>query len=409
MMKAGAQNNFDKKSQHTIREFLGLKGNVVPLLVITLLIYTAEKLWERFLPKYFEGIGATFLIIGGLGFLQNMLGALWSLAGGYIAGRFGTRKSFLIFNLFAITGYVTAIVFTSWIAIFIGMIFFSAWSNVSLPASMSLIVDSLGKKKTVMGISMHSFIRRIPMALGPVIGGVLISHYGIVAGVKLSFAVSIILCLAGMIIQTGLKDIKNQNISILNPVSLWKKMDSRLKNLLLSDILIRFCEQIPYVFVVIWCIDNLKVSPTFFGVLTAVEMTVAALIYIPVASFSDRMEKKPFIVITFLFFSAFPMFLFLSKNWLSLVLAFVIRGLKEFGEPTRKALITELCPAGLKSEAFGLYYFVRDSTVAFAAFLGGWLWIKGPVINFTTATVFGILGSVFFIIFGRETSHPGKK
>lgn len=395
-----------KKSSpdHSITDFLGLKGNVVSLLIVTLLIYSAEKLWERFLPKYFENIGASILIIGGLGFLQNMLGALWALQGGYLSDKLGTRKSFLLFSLLAITGYVIAIVFTSWLAVFVGMIFFSAWSNISLPASMSLISGTLGSRKTVMGISMHSFIRRIPMAAGPVIGGLIITHYGVVHGIKISFAISILLCLLGMIFLLRIDSPKDPDYEAIRPYALWKQMVPGYKNLLLSDILIRFCEQIPYVFVVIWCLDYIKISPARFGILTALEMLAAALIYIPVARYSDRLEKKPFVVVTFIFFTVFPVILYFSKSYTLLIFAFLIRGLKEFGEPTRKAMITDFCPPGSKARSFGLYYFVRDFTVSFAAFLGGWLWMKSPELNLITASCFGAIGTVLFIFFGKDTS-----
>ena len=391
--------------KQTLAGFLGLKGNVVSLLIITLLIYSGEKLWERFLPKYFETIGATVLIIGGLGFLQNMLGAIWALQGGYLADKLGTRKSFLLFNLLAIAGYLIAIIFTNWIAVFIGMIFFSAWSNISLPGSMSLITDALGSKKSVMGISMHSFIRRIPMAIGPVIGGIIIMHYGVVHGIKISFAISVLLCLTGMIFQFRMKDQKTTEYESVHPVILWRQMDIRLKNLLVSDILIRFCEQIPYVFVVIWCLDRLKISPEHFGVLTAIEMIVAALVYIPVASFSEKLEKKPFVAVTFFFFTIFPLILFFSRSYYALMIAFIIRGLKEFGEPTRKALITDLCPPESKARTFGLYYFLRDFTVSFAAFLGGLLWMQSPGLNLFSAAFFGMLGTLYFIFFGKGTSR----
>lgn len=391
-----------KEEKQTAAEFLGLKGNVVSLLIITLLIYSAEKLWERFLPKYFESIGATVLIIGGLGFLQNMLGAIWALQGGYLADRYGSRKSFFLFNFLAIAGYLIAIIFTNWFAVFIGMIFFSAWSNISLPGSMSLIIDALGNKKSVMGISMHSFIRRIPMAVGPLIGGFMIMHFGVIHGIKISFAISIFLCLSGIIFQFRIKDQKKQEYKFIHPVLLWRQMDVRLKRLLVSDIFIRFCEQIPYVFVVLWCLDNLKISPAHFGLLTAVEMIVAALVYIPVASFSDKLERKPFVVITFFFFTIFPLILFFSKSYSVLLIAFTIRGLKEFGEPTRKAMITDFCPSETRARTFGLYYFVRDFVVSFAAFLGGLLWMQSPKLNLLSATCFGALGTLFFILFGKE-------
>lgn len=386
-----------------IKDFLGLKRNVVLLMVLIIFILTGEKTWERFIPKYLEGIGSSLIIIGGFGFLQNFLGAFWSLPGGYIADRVGNKKAFLIFNLMAIGGYVIAIIFTSWIAVFIGMIFFSAWNAISLPASMSLIGKSLGTHKTAMGISMHSIIRRFPMMIGPVIGGFLITGYGLVTGIKLSFGISIILCVIGIFFQQKMTVDSVIAQEKIHPLQLWKRFDSRLKNLLVSDILIRFCEQIPYVFVVIWCLDTIKISPEQFGFLTAIEMITAAVIYIPVASFSDKLERKPFIVITFIFFVVFPLFLYFSRSYLLLIFAFIIRGLKEFGEPTRKALILELSVKNAEARSFGLYYFIRDMIVSVAAFSGGLLWSISPEVNLFTAFAAGIAGTLFFVFYGKGT------
>ena len=384
--------------------FLGLKRNIVLLLSLTVVILTGEKLWERFLPKYIEGIGASTFVIGGLGFLQNMLNAFWALPGGYLSDKLGHRKSLFVFNIMAVIGYMIAILFDNWLAVFIGMIFFSAWSAVSLPASMSLITDTLKHSKTAMGISMHSIVRRVPMAIGPIIGGILISSLGLVNGIKAAFAASIFLCLVGMIFQWRIRSAAVESYETIHPFTLWKRIDPRLKNLLVSDILIRFCEQIPYVFVVIWCLDVLRISPEKFGVLTAIEMMTAALIYIPVASFSDRMERRPFVLITFIFFTIFPVVLYYSNSFATLCVAFFVRGLKEFGEPTRKAIILDLSPQYAKARAYGLYYFIRDFIVSFAALLGGWLWYFSPAVNFFTATAFGILGTSLFILYGKGTS-----
>jgi len=392
-----------------VKDFLGLKRNVVLLLVLIILILTGEKIWERFIPKYLEGIGGSLIIIGGFGFLQNFLAAFWSLPGGYIADMIGNKKAFLVFNLMAIGGYVLAIVFTNWIAIFIGMLFFSAWNAISLPASMSLIIKTLGTKKTAMGISMHSIIRRFPMMIGPVIGGVLITSLGLVQGIKAGFAISILLCAAGIFFQQKMISDGAAAVEKLHPAALWKKFDPKLKNLLVSDILIRFCEQIPYVFVVIWCLDLVMVSPEQFGILTAIEMMTAALIYIPVAGFSDRLERKPFVVITFIFFTLFPIFLYFSRSYLLLIFAFVIRGLKEFGEPTRKAMILDLSVKNAEARTFGLYYFMRDFVVSFAAFLGGFLWKADPSLNLFIAAAAGAAGTIFFIIFGKGSEKDIRK
>ena len=54
-----------------------------------------------------------------------------------------------------------------------------------------------------------------------------------------------------------------------NSLKLFKLMNSSMKRLLATDILIRFCEQIPYAFVVIWCMKTIAepVTALRFGLL----------------------------------------------------------------------------------------------------------------------------------------------
>ena len=85
------------------------------------------------------------------------------------------------------------------------------------------------------------------------------------------------------------------------------------------------------------------------------------------------------------------------------IFAFIIRGLKEFGEPTRKAMIMELSVKKAEARSFGLYYFIRDFIVSFAAFFGGLLWKISPEINLFTASLTGVAGTLFFLFFGKGT------
>ena len=84
-----------------------------------------------------------------------------------------------------------------------------------------------------------------------------------------------------------------------------------------------------------------------------------------------------------------------------LIFAFFIRGLKEFGEPTRKALIVDLAVPEAKARTVGSYYFLRDTIVSLAAFGGGLLWKVSPALNLWTAFAFGIIGTVYFGVWGR--------
>jgi len=252
------------------------------------------------------------------------------------------------------------------------------------------------------------------MALGPVVGGIFIGTWGERDGVRLAFVAALLMALVALVLQQHMiEDDPSGSRSLddtcrftpeKNPIRMLGLMTPAMKGLLVTDILVRFCEQIPYAFVVVWCMKTISqpVSALQFGLLTSIEMATAVLVYIPVAYLVDRSTKKPFVLITFGFFTLFPLVLLFSHSFEWLVLAFMVRGLKEFGEPTRKALIMDLAPVNCKAGMFGLYYLIRDVIVSAAAFGGAFLWELSPQTNFITAFVFGVLGTVGFALFGRD-------
>jgi len=386
-----------------IAEFFGLKKSIVALLTMVVLVGLGEKMAERFLPIYIMALGGGALTIGLLNGMTNLLSALYSFPGGYLSDRLGYKKALLVFNLIALIGYSIVIIFPYWQAVIIGAIFFLSWSAISLPATMSLVSRVLPQDKRTMGVTMHSLVRRLPMALGPIIGGVLIGIYGDKTGVRLAFVGAFILGLLSLILQQVMIEADSaQGKAEKRPSRLWRYMSPALKNLLVSDIFIRFAEQIPYAFVVVWCIKNQGITATQFGLLTAIEMFTAVLVYIPVAYLADRSTKKPFVVITFFNFTIFPLVIFFSHSFWMMVIAFVIRGLKEFGEPTRKALIMDLAPEDKKAGMFGLYYLIRDVIVSIGAFGGAFLWQISPETNFVAAFACGLTGTIYFWICGKD-------
>ena len=401
-----------------ISGFLGLKRSTIGVLAMVVLVGMGERMAERFLPIYILALGGGALAIGLLQAMDNLLSALYSFPGGYLSDRMGTKKSLLIFNLVAMAGFALVILIPTWQAVLAGAVLFISWSAISLPATMSLIYKVLPQNKRTMGVSMHSLVRRIPMALGPLIGGLFISMWGERDGVRLAFAASLAMAMLALLLQQRMiEDDPPQAPSSgnacdltpqKNPLKLLRLMNPAMKGLLVTDILIRFCEQIPYAFVVVWCMKVISqpVSAVQFGLLTTIEMATAILIYIPVAYMADRSTKKPFVFITFIFFTIFPLVLLYSRSLEWLMAAFILRGLKEFGEPTRKSLIMDLSPDSCKAGMFGLYYLIRDIFVAVAALGGAFLWQISPQTNLVTAFVFGVIGTAGFAVFGRDLPAP---
>ncbi len=392
-----------------IKEFLGLRRSMVAMLAMVILVGMGENMAERFLPIYLVALGGGALTVSFLNGMDNLLSALYSFPGGYLSDKLGYKRALLVFNLIAMAGYLLVIFIPSWWAVIAGAVLFLSWSAISLPATMSLVAAILPNNKRTMGVSMHSLVRRLPMAMGPVIGGLLIAWKGEILGVRLAFVLALFFASIAVILQQiYVEDRKSENKAEINPLRLFDRMSGDFRKLLVADILIRFCEQIPYAFMAIWVINNHGISPVTFGLLTTIEMVTAMLVYIPVAYLADKSTKKPFVTTTFVFFTLFPLILLFANNIWLFIIAFIVRGLKEFGEPTRKALIMDLAPEGQKAAMFGLYYLLRDVVVSLAAFGAGFLWNISPAANFLTAFGFGVIGTLFFAIWGRDVSAETK-
>ncbi len=395
-----------------VSDFLGLTRSTVGVLFMVILVGMGERMAERFLPIYLLALGGGALSIGLLNGMDNLLSALYSFPGGYLSDRFGTKRALLIFNIVAMCGFLVVIIFPAWQAVLLGAVFFISWSAISLPATMSLIAKVLPMHKRTMGVSMHSLVRRFPMALGPILGGACIGLWGEQDGVRAAFVAALLLSFLAIVLQQKLIEDEppkqaGDECAIVpekNPLKLYRLMSPNLRRLLVSDILVRFCEQIPYAFVVVWCMKTISspVSALQFGILTSIEMATAVLVYVPVAYLADKTAKKPFVVMTFVFFTLFPLTLLFCHSFNWLVLAFILRGFKEFGEPTRKALIMDLAPENCKAGMFGLYYLLRDVFVSIAAFGGAFLWLISPTTNFLVAFSFGVAGTFGFAFWGSD-------
>jgi MFS family permease len=148
--------------------------------------------------------------------------------------------------------------------------------------------------------------------------------------------------------------------------------------------------------VVIYAMDDVGISATKVGVLAAIEVIVAVACYVPVAYLAERYGREPFVIATFFFFTIFPLSLVFAHSFAMLVVAFVIRGLKEFGDSPRKALIVGYARPEMRGRTVGAYYLIRDTFVSAGSLLGAWLWHFGPSVNFWGATALGAAGTAVY-------------
>jgi MFS family permease len=396
----------------SIAEFLALKRNTGLMLVALVLAGTGEKLWLGFAPEYLLKLGAGVFIIGLFDALQTLLGAVYAYPGGWLTDRWGQRRALMLFSALSLAGYCVVLVWHHWLALVLGSFLFLAWSAFSLPTTFAIVATSLGARQHTMGIGVQSMVRRVPMMLGPLAGGWLITRFGWTQGVHYALLLCVALTLLTMALQWFMFDPGTSGPAPasapggLGFTAVVRSFTPGLRELLVSDILIRFCERIPYAFVVLWAMNHVGLNARQFGLLVAFEMVTAMVCYVPVAHLADKYGRRPFVLVTFLFFTLFPVTLLWANSFGWLALAFVVRGLKEFGEPARKALIIGEARPELRARTYGAYYLIRDCVVTTGSFVGAWLWSISPRANFTGAAVCGGLGTLWFwwFIYRRPSS-----
>ena len=399
----------------SLADFLALKRNTSLLLVALVLAGIGERLWLVFAPKYLQTLGAGIFVIGLFDALQTLLGALYAYPGGWLTDRWGQRRSLTLFSGLSVAGYALVLLWHHWLALLVGAFLFLAWSAFSLPATFSVVATSLQRSRHTMGIGVQSMVRRVPMVVGPLAGGWLITRFGWSQGIEYALVGCIALSLLALAFQWTMVEPVPPDLAQVskrasaNFLAVVNSFTPALRELLVSDILIRFCERIPYAWVIVWAINYGGVNAQQYGFLVTIEMVTAMVCYIPVAHLADKHGRRPFVLLTFVFFTLFPLTLLWGKSFGWLAVAFVVRGLKEFGEPARKALIISEATPELRARTYGAYYLIRDCIVTVGAFLGAWLWRTSPHANFIGAAIFGAAGTVWFWVFifrGNKAQLP---
>lgn len=360
------------------------------------LLGLGEELWKKFLPKYLESLGASALVVGLFGTGEDFFDALYQYPGGWIADHWGRRQAFLIFLSAAGVGYFIYLFSPSWPFLFLGLGFVMVWQSMGSPAIFATIGDELPKERRAMGFSVQSILKRIPMVISPLVGGAMIGTLGLRTGIRTGLAITIAL----VTITFPLLWTINLSASPRDTIRLrgvWNSFHPLLKRLLISDIAIRTCEGMADIFVILYVTNVTRVSIPRYGILVAIQLATSILVYIPSAKMADRWGRKPFVIATFLCFAFFPVAVAFSPDFQWLMCAFIIGGLREIGEPSRKAMIVDFAHHNLRARSVGLYYLVRSLSITPASAIGGLLWRIRPQLPFTVAGVIGVMGTLLFV------------
>jgi MFS family permease len=371
-----------------------------------------EELWQAYIPAYLTALGASAVAVGLFGSSKDLLDSLFQYPGGWLADRFGRRRALLAFTALAMAGYATYALAPSWPFVFVGLLGVMAWKAGAFPTTFAVIGDSLPRNRRAVAFSVQSVLIRLPRVIGAPIGGLLIAAFGMLAGIRIALLVTLGLALVVWMAQYyGYRE--NRQVDAPSGTGglrdVLSAMPPSLTRLLAADCLVRIGEGMAASFIILFVTEVRDFSPAQYGVLYAIQQAVAIAFYLPGGRIADVTGRAPVVVLTFIFFAAFPLAVRLASSYPVLVAAFVVGGLKEIGEPARKSLIVDLAPDHQRARTVGVYYAIRNFLVVPAGVIGGVLWQRAPHLPLEAAFIVSSIGAVLFVTANRRSGDVLKR
>jgi predicted MFS family arabinose efflux permease len=419
----------EAQRESALARYLALNRTVGIVLIAVLFFGLGEQLWSPFMPIYLKAqtrkaapgavlssdmLWSVLWTVGLYAGLRNLFEGFCYIGGGQLTARLGDRGSLILFATLTISGYLLFLsVPTSWAAVAAAVLILG-WEPLSVPVTFTTVGSTLDPSMRGMAFAVQSIQKRLPKILGPAVAGLVLGaaersfHDTDVAdlyGIRLLVAMSLGLGVIALLIQ--IRWMPHRQAPPPGPSSwrILRHLHPTLRRLLVAEIFTRWCDWLVREFVVLYLKLVRGVPTETIGWLLAVQNLTSLLTYLPIGRMTRTVGLQPFVGLAFIFFALFPLALAEVPTGGWLVLAFITYGLREIGEPARKALITSLMPEPVRARGVGLYWGIRSFALCSASLVGAviWYWF-GPEVLLYTAFGLGCIGAGVFYGFCRAPS-----
>ncbi|MFA6542489.1 MAG: MFS transporter [Bacteroidota bacterium] len=353
--------------------------------------------------------------LGTIGFFQNIPVVFFSLYAGSLADSLPKRKLIIITQFLSLLQavlialllffHLITVEVISLLAILLGVI-----NAFDIPIRQSFVVEMVGKEDLTNAIALNSATFNMARIVGPAIGGIVISAFGLEWCFVLN-AISFVAVIVGLLKMDIVEPIKDQIVRTTVFQSLKESVDyirsERTLIALLSLVVVTTLFGWSYsVLLPVFAEDILKIGAVGLGnLLTAVGIG-AFISAVSVATFEAKIQPKTFVYGgLFLFVISVSIFALSSSITLSVLsLIGVGMGLVAFFA-TANASIQRRAPDKLRGRVMGLYSLIFQGSFPFGSLLIGvvaeWMGVRGAI--FIGGIICGITGLlVLFIMNSRK-------
>jgi len=359
--------------------------------------------------------------IGVIGFARNLLEGFGYIIGGAVAHHMGPRVALAVSAAPMAIGFGVMLTTKDPWAIAIAALLMTNWEPLSVPATFDIVGSEVPKNRRTIAFAVQSIQKRLPKVIGPIGGAMAFALVGYWLNITLAIGFVVLAIVLQLALTSRMRP--KPDPPRVPMAAILRDMPRDLRRLLSAEIFIRWGDWFARDFAALYVLGVLlgagwqdaRAKETI-GLLLALMSFTALVTYVPIAKWVDRSPSpRPFIGTTFLLFSLFPILLVVLPRAFAniglpvvaaLVVAYVVNGLRELGEPARKALISTGFPPEVRARGVGIYWGLRSFAFCPAPLVAAYLWKSiGPDATFLIGGAIGLVGTAWFAISQRRESQ----
>jgi MFS family permease len=344
-------------------------------------------------------LGGTPFIIGIMEFISFLTLALVQFPGGYLADKHGRRNLIVTFTFAIASANLFCIFAPSWHFVLLGVML----QNIFLiyqPALQAIIADSIPPEKRGVGFSMIMFVNNAAAVFSPVVAGFLYVQYGLVSGMRIAYAIIVVMYLIAAIVRTRLTEtLKSQSdgISLIGAVreypksvkeglSVWKKLPRSMFFLFLTNTLSSFIFAMCIPYQVVYATKILHIEEFNWALIMMWYSASMIFLALPSGKLVDKIGRKKPALVSWVLLALFPLFFLMGGIYLLLFAYLFFGASNALFAAAYQALEADLVPRELRGKEVGCSQFVTYVLMSIGGLVGGFFYqTVSPMLPFVLA------------------------
>jgi len=391
------------------RLLAGISTNVLVLGVVSLLTDMSSEMIYPVMPLFLSLIGASGLVIGLIEGASETTASLLKVVSGWYSDKFDRRKPFIISG-YSLSSFIKpALIWATAPFHVLGIkIAERVGKGIRSAPRDALIADSTSHDVRGLAYGFHKAMDSLGAVIGPIITLVIILTVALseLGTYRLIFTIAVIPAFVGVAVIFFF--VQEKEKSPRQSTRTFRKGLTQLSRpfwLLMIVVLTFYIGEISYAFFILRAqvVEEDLVKTIALYVLYNV---LFVLVSIPAGNLSDRLGRKPVILVAFGLFALTCAVMATATSLAFLSIGFALFGVyKGASEGVLKAYVTDIVPSDLRGTALGTFHTAVGLVMLPGGLVAGFLWDNwGSGATFAYGAIMALAAMALLFVVGKSGS-----